>query len=366
MPQVYSPQMPQIPLTSHVTGHMTPLMTDHMTPHVTGHMSPHMTSHMSPHMTSHMTPHVAGQMSPYGTALTPTVSSAWQFPAPPTTATSEQAATQAEPESQPASHSQSPQTASPRKDGRRTVSLSDAPKLSKASSLYGQPAWWGEEEPLGMRNKSEITHPEPQLLRDISPPRPRSSSDTSRSSRSSTRPSTARSTADSELQKQTHSKPLERSGTPSSAWTVGVGGRPRPSRTVPPKQRYPRSADSSPVRRGGGGRRSMSPSIPLVTIQKGAAVMKETTPLSRRATASKPPSGSKKTGRRSSPFPSTTAATVRSSLGRPVQKEQQPREDEPASERAAKDKDQEVVSVSTPNTKGITVELTQGFRSLLK
>ena len=319
-------------MTPHMTGHVPPYMTPihgHMSPvvpHMSGHMTPvapHMSGHMSPaaytmsgHMTGHMSPHMMSQISPHDTppALPTAASSKQQFPATPTALP-----TQADREGRSATHNMPPQTSSPRRDGRRSVLLTNAPNLSKTSSLYGQPAWWGEEDPVGVGSDEVIRH-EPQLLRDISPERPRSRSDSSPISSSAKKArKNGSSVAGSKLGKQeTRSHPKHigsgqsKSTTPNTAWTVEVGGRPRVSKAAPPTQRHPRSADSSPVRKVRGERRSMSPN--KYSAQKEASARKEASPLSWRASANKPPSGAlRKSGRKSSPLPSTVRSAPKPS-----------------------------------------------------
>ena len=278
MSQVYSPHMPQWPLASHMTGHMTP------TPY-----SSFPTSPAPPYW----------QPQPYPT--TPTTPTEYVAPSvTPTVAPNLDSR-----ESRPASSADTHTVASPRKDGRRSVPLStgNTPNLSKISSLYGQPAWWGEEDPVSAGSGSERVHHAARILRDISTPRTRSSStsDSSqvvRASSKATRSATSR---------ERRSNQPELSSSPNAAWTVEVG--PRRSRAIPPKLRHVRSADSSPVRRGGSEKQSTSPTISPVRAHKTATGSnKDFTPLSQRVTATKPPSGSRKTGRKSSPFPVSTAA----------------------------------------------------------
>ena len=381
LPQIYNPQLPQIPLASHMTPHMTghvpPYMTPipgHMSPvvpHMCGHMSPvvpHMTGHTSPvapHMSGHtspapytmscdmighVSPHTMSQMSSRGTppAQRTTASSENEFPATPTALPS-----QADREDQSATRNMPPQASSPRRDGRRSVSLTNAPNLSKTSSLYGQPAWWGEEDPVGGRS-DEVIHHEPQVLRDISPERPRSHYDSSliSSSTKKTRENGSSVGRSKPGKQETRSHPKHigsgqsKSTTPNSAWTVEVGGRPRVSRAAPPTQRHPRSADSSPVRKVRGERRSMSPN--KYSAQKEASARKEASPLSWRVTPNKPPSGSlRKSGRKRSPLSSTVKSALKPS-GPGVEREIEKKL--PLADASSKTQQQPHASVPTPNT----------------
>lgn len=65
-----------------------------------------------------------------------------------------------------------------RSDGRRAVSTEHSPALNKASKLYGQPDWWGQDVVGGddaeARNKEfEFAKPGSQILRQFEPEQPR-------------------------------------------------------------------------------------------------------------------------------------------------------------------------------------------------
>lgn len=265
------------------------------------------------HMTGHVTPSpsIMEYINPHGSVPTPLPTlPPLQHPTTPVTPNATQTAVSPSPgngptkprtDPKPVSHN-SLSNVSPRKDGRRSVSLSssDMPRLSEVSSLYGQPSWWGEDEdPIDITkgDSSRPAHHEAQILRDISPPRPRSSSvsDTSQHSSKAT-VSVTRGHAQRELVSNEGTK------SPNLVWTVESGPS-RRSRAIPPKwRRNVRSADSSPIRRPGSGGQNLSSNTTPVRMGKNAS-SKEFTPLSHRITATKPPSGSQKTGRRVSPSP---------------------------------------------------------------
>lgn len=266
-------------------------------------------------MTGHVTPspHVMEYINLHGSVPTPLPTlPPLQPPTTPLTPNTTQTVTpspgngptepRTDPKTQQPVSRNSVSNVSPRKDGRRSVSLSssDMPRLSEVSSLYGQPSWWGEEEdPIDITkgDSSRLAHREAQILRDISPPQPRSSSvsDTSQHSNKATMPVTRghaqRGVASSEGTKS-----------PNLVWTVESGPS-RRSRAIPPKwRRNVRSADSSPIRKPGSGGQSLSSNTTPVRMGKNSSG-KEFTPLSHRVTATKPPSGSQKTGRKVSPSP---------------------------------------------------------------
>lgn len=273
------------------------------------------------HMTGHVTPspHLMEYMNPHGSIPTPLPTlpplQPPTTPVAPNTLPSTQTALPVSPGDRPTESRTDPKSqqpvscrslshgvVSPRKDGRRSVSLSssDMPRLSEVSSLYGQPSWWGDnEDPIDITkgDSSRPAHREAQLLRDISPPQTRSSSvsDTlqhsSKAAMSLTRGNSQREVASNEGTKS-----------PNLAWTAEAGPS-RRSRAIPPKwRRNVRSADSSPIRRPAMEGQSASSNTTPVRMSKNTA-SKEFTPLSHRVTATKPPSGSRKTGRRISPSP---------------------------------------------------------------
>lgn len=293
--------------------------------------SPHVPqlSHMTGHVTS--SPHAMGYMSPYGSVPTspapppldplhyPTTPITVYTPSTPTTSTvlvSPGGCTESRTDPEFLSSGSSSHVMSLRKDGRRSVSLNsgDMPRLSEVSSLYGQPAWWGDEVKT-KGDTSRTAHREAQILRDISPPQSRSSSVSDCSIVSSKAVRTAA--------KGTVYSDLEVSGSTSSAWTIETG--PRQSRAIPPKwRRHVRSADSSPIRKPGSERRSISSNVTPVRTCKNAAVSdKNFTPLSRRVTASKPPSGSQKVGRKNSPSSPMTTGTESSTKPRDCTKQKE-------------------------------------------
>ena len=223
------------------------------------------------------------------------------------------------------------QAAPPRKDGRRSISLtsSDMPRLSGVSSLYGRPSWWGgdedEEAPIvtssgGDSPRKPAKRSEPQILRDISPPLSPSgpAAVIQQSSGGLSAPS---------LRESAEEAPSDLETGPSAVWTIEVG--PRRSKTALPHKlrKQPRSADSSPIRAhhrvgsGGGKTRSVSPSAAPLSSSKTAGTRggsKDPTPLSQRVTAAKPPSsGSKQRGRQgSSPRPRAASSGSRGPTNR--------------------------------------------------
>lgn len=267
------------------------------------------------HMTGHVTPspHIMEFVNPHGSVPTPLPTlPPFHYPSTPVTPKTTQTAVSPLPGNGPTEPRTDPKTeqpvsrnsssVSPRKDGRRSVSLSssDMPRLSEVSSLYGLPSWWGDnEDPIDVTRKdsSRLAHREAQILRDISPPRPRSSSvyDTSQHSSKAT-VSVTRGNAQGEVGSNEGTK------SPNLVWTVESGPS-RRSRAIPPKwRRNVRSADSSPIRRPGSEGQSLSSNATPVRMGKNTS-SKEFTPLSHRVTATKPPSGSRKTGKRVSPSP---------------------------------------------------------------
>ena len=187
----------------------------------------------------------------------------------------------------------------PRKDGRRSISLSEAPNLSKGTPLYGNPAWWGEEDPT---SDTELPSSSPggRILRDLEPDRPRTA-ELDRTWRGST---------GHELRKKAISnRALERGSDSPTSWVIELDSAPnqRPSRRLDKEQR-PRSADPSPIRRRNGVspvRRSVSPCPSPrhspVPQRKSTTVSKKTKVLtstqSRKPPAKKPPSGATPTSK---------------------------------------------------------------------
>lgn len=276
--------------------------------HMTGHMTP------SPHIIGYMNPHGSFPNSPTPLPTLPPLQLP-TTPVPPNTLSSTQTTVSLSPGNRPTESRTDPKlrqsvsrgsvsrgSVSPRRDGRRSVSLSssDMPRLSEVSSLYGQPTWWGDQEDVTKGDSSRLAHREAQILRDISPPRQRSSSvsDTTQLSQHSSKAvvSVTRGDAQGEVAAKESS---------NFAWTVEPGQPPRRSRAIPPKwRRNVRSADSSPIRRPGSERQGLSAN----TTPVRNTASKEFTPLSHRVTATKPPSGSRKTGKRSSPSPVRSSA----------------------------------------------------------
>ena len=200
----------------------------------------------------------------------------------------------------------------PRKDGRRSSSLSDTPSLSQATPLYGSPSWWGEEEGSSEGELDSI-YGGSKILRDLT--------------RSRT-PPPPRTTATDELRKQaisnSQSSRAQEHESPSS-WTVQFSAptsKQLPSRLV----RRPRSADPSPtrVRRSVSPvRRSASPGVAPQRRSLASERIKKETPSQRLPSAKKPPSGSKLTPRRSAPAPAL--ARPKQSLHKPTMvKHQEP------------------------------------------
>ena len=58
-----------------------------------------------------------------------------------------------------------------RQDGRRSIELEKIPSLAHTSPLYGRPAWWGEEGPLGSHSDSEVSPMKASscILRELDP-----------------------------------------------------------------------------------------------------------------------------------------------------------------------------------------------------
>lgn len=124
-----------------------------------------------------------------------------------------------------------------RSDGRRAVDVEHSPALNKASKLYGQPDWWGQDtsgrDDAEARNRElEFAKPGSQILRDLKPEQPKLSLK-----------------AD-ELRMQAISNPYL---DPASSWVIDFGTG-ATTGTLPkvrrPRERgsRPRSADPSPNR----------------------------------------------------------------------------------------------------------------------
>ena len=237
-------------------------------------------------------------------------------PTPPTPATrSEMTVEDIESESA----SQRGGSPSPRRDGRRPASATNTPSLSKASTLYGQPAWWGEEV-RASASDSELGYSRPGsvILRDLD-------FEAVRVSTRKSQDSPVQSSAAEDLRKQAISNRASEHDMVTS-WTVGfdsAGRRRKPPNINRPRPHRPRSADHSPSRA-----RSVSPSrrSPGVSPQHGPTPHRRSLAggASRPATK-KPPSGVKRTGRRSTPIlgkASKTPAKETAEVRAPVTREQ--------------------------------------------
>ncbi len=170
-----------------------------------------------------------------------------QYPATPPSSSEHLSVEDIESESVFNSHTE--ESLKPRKDGRRAVSLSDAPNLSKGTRLYGQPNWWGEGEGDW---SSELSVGSPghgsKILRDIDPGGERIKVTQSHETFS---PSLSRDSPTSEELRKMKSR--QEKGIPTS-WVVDLptpssaGRKPRPARLDRFRERRPRSADPSPTR----------------------------------------------------------------------------------------------------------------------
>ena len=117
-----------------------------------------------------------------------------------------------------------------RSDGRRPVDLENSPALNKASKLYGQPLWWGEETGASKTRSLELefVKPNSQILRQLEPQVKRDS--------------------------QKHSskdilrmQAISNSSSSHDTWVIDIGGGAREKRSRDIKTR-PRSAEPSPNR----------------------------------------------------------------------------------------------------------------------
>ena len=206
---------------------------------------------LASYVSSHMTPHMMGHVSPSGSASISPASSSWQLQSAPSLAFSDHTSSSFNEPTTPLSlappqsigQEPSPQTS---KEMRRSISLGDAGKLSKASGLYGMPAWWGEDNPPDVWSDSEMraARHAPQILRDLSPPHSLSRS-ISRNSNTSDKSQHSAAGGSSLNKKPVTSSQPEMASSPGTSWTIDIA----PKRVVPPKLRNARSADSSPIRR---------------------------------------------------------------------------------------------------------------------
>ena len=207
----------------------------------------------------------------------------------------------------------------PRKDGRRSISLSSSnmPRLSAVSSLYGRPSWWAGDDDEGApvvtntrgdSPRKPAKRIEPQILRDISPP-PLSPSGSPQGLSHTPRDPSSGGDAGEATGDDTNT---------SSSWVVEVS--PRQSRAALPQRwrKQVRSADSSPIRTppgSGGKNRSVSPSVARLGSSKSAvAGGRDSTPLSQRARAAKPPSKPATSGSRHRGKPGSSHRERTSSL----------------------------------------------------
>lgn len=248
----------------------------------------------------------------------------------------------------------SPVLRRPRKDGRRIVSLYDSPSLSKASSLYGPPSWWGEEDSTGGSSDGEFGPPHlgtgVKILRDLDPHK----SKEQESSRT-------RTSITDELRKQAISNSTqerERDCESPASWSVEFGGATakRPSRFD--RNQRPKSADPSPTQVSRSTvspvRRSKSPSVsprqsPVLhrkTVIGGAIKRKDT---SQKVTTKKPPSGLKSGQRKS-----TTALSATRSKHSPVPGTRSLSKEEPVSNSAIQNTGIESPPTQTAATKETT------------
>ena len=159
---------------------------------------------------------------------------------------------------QPLESSSPPTSSSRRKDGRRAV---PSPSKANASTLYGQPSWWGEEETSSEPELDLMDH-RSQILRDFTRNlRPYELEDVS--------PSPSPSSSSTNLLRKKAFSNSRDSVSPSSSLLDFTAPA---KRTKPPtllSNRRPRSADPSPVR-SSSVRRSKSPScnVAVATTRK--------------------------------------------------------------------------------------------------
>lgn len=166
------------------------------------------------------------------------------------------------------------------------MELDHTPGLASASTLYGQPSWWGEEKE-GSKNsltESEFRHVRPgsQILRDFEyDPKPsqqdREDASSEVSSTTASRLSSRLSVKDELRLKAICNSLSQEQNDPPSSWVVDFGSGPpsaqtrRPQLTSKPR---PRSADHSPIRVSHS-IRDMSPSpsdrVRSASIRKGVS-----------------------------------------------------------------------------------------------
>ena len=322
---IYSPHIQQV---GHMTGHVTT-----SAPYSVGGLSPFVSTSPVPTTPLHLVQYTS--IPPHSPLTTSTLSPGTPgtlpanvsvSPGQPATSSTQPRPERYESESAGIGKTCRSRVVSPRKDGRRSISLSsaDMPLLSEVSSLYGAPSWWGEKEREtastrdGENTARRLRRSVPQILRDISPPRnPPFDAESNFAGKVSTH------TREAEKSSSQHKMAHRR---PKASWTVETG--PRRSRALPPKlRRHVRSADSSPVRRPDSDRQAGLSGVTPVRVAKGttATSSKDFTPLSQRVTASKPPSGSRKAGRKSSsPVASAAEASLSGVKGRQKEKSSRP------------------------------------------
>ncbi len=140
----------------------------------------------------------------------------------------------------------------PRKDGRRAVSLSDSPNLSKGTRLYGQPSWWGEEREGEERGGEEEGHLRSGEVRGRHSRIPEPGVERVRTTSSLEGHRTCGSGTGSAPWEQRESR---RDKERPTSWVIDLpvtsstpGSKLRPARLDRFRDRRPRSADSSPTR----------------------------------------------------------------------------------------------------------------------